>query len=226
MTHGTAAVSCSKRGAGFRSRYSPVNLGLDYGCSGASSATCSVPRLTMLGKTVFGPQELIKRPNTPVLLSGAKIKNTDSILNIRPVVFRGCSAAPIRFSRAPLCFFTELINFRRRVLLARSEAQKHGFLVEHHHVPITCNMDKQPKLWVWKNEKLLKKLRETPGSLLRRSLVFLAVCLFEENVGFGRQNPVPGVGLRVIHYYRKARFLPHFSSFSDKTNRKNINCPC
>ena len=51
-----------------------------------------------MGNIIFGLQELISRPNIPVLLRWT-VKNTDTLLKIHPVVFRGLSGAVLRFSR-------------------------------------------------------------------------------------------------------------------------------
>ena len=54
---------------------------------------------------MFGLQELVCRPYIPVLL-GWTVKNTDTLLKIHPVVFRGLSGALLRF-------LGSLFDFRR-----------------------------------------------------------------------------------------------------------------
>ena len=58
-----------------------------------------------MGKHIFGPQELVCRPYMPVFL-GWTVRNTDTLLKIRPVGFRGLSGALLRFSP---------ITYRRRI---------------------------------------------------------------------------------------------------------------
>ena len=57
-------------------------------------------RPTALGQNIFGLQELLSRPFTPVLLDWT-VNNADTLLKTHPVVFLGLSGALLRFSRGP-----------------------------------------------------------------------------------------------------------------------------
>ena len=53
-------------------------------------------QLLLWEKNSFGLQELVSRPHIPVLLCST-VKNTDTLLKVHPVVFRGLSGALLRF---------------------------------------------------------------------------------------------------------------------------------
>ena len=80
-----------------------------------------------MGNSLFGFQELISRPNMPVLL-GWTIKNTDTLLKIHPVEFRVISEELRRFSRFSVWILVQPLRFPRRFrfLIVRTGARNHG----------------------------------------------------------------------------------------------------
>lgn len=61
----------------------------------------SLFRPTITGFFAFGLEELVSRPNMPVLLDWT-LQNADALLKVRRVESRGLSGALLRFSGVPV----------------------------------------------------------------------------------------------------------------------------
>ena len=73
----------------------------------------------MTGNSTFGLQELVSRLNVPVLLSWT-VTNTDTLVKIHPVVFRGLSGALLRFFRVPVLFLAAASQFSPKGLFRQN----------------------------------------------------------------------------------------------------------
>ena len=77
-----------------------------------------------MGKIIFGIQGVVAaRPIEPAFLWWT-VKNTDALLQVHSVVFRGHSGAILRFLRSQVHFLARPISFLRKVLFVRTGAKK------------------------------------------------------------------------------------------------------
>ena len=73
-------------------------------------------QLLLWEKNSFGLQELVSRPHIPVLLCST-VKNTDTLLKVHPVVFRGLSGALLRFLGSQFLSFCAANQFSQEALV-------------------------------------------------------------------------------------------------------------